>query len=250
VPSATRDVQASRTTNAPASPAATASIVTAAAPVAVATVAPASSGAPRPAAPATAVVPAPRTYSAQEGQAQVDAATLTPADLGATWVLQSDSAMQNNPDAPACGALATRTATNLAGDPVAAFVAGETLSFFSTATSYSTEAGAIECAARAATRLRTPGDLARLFGSLFIDPDAVTVGPADFPQVGDASIAATLTGKINASGTVIDITLLVVTYRKGNVLGAVGSARSGSVPPVAELSSLAQLVAGRIALNR
>jgi hypothetical protein len=46
------------------------------------------------------------------------------------------------------------------------------------------------------------------------------------------------------------ITLLVVTYRKGNVLGALGSARSGSVPPAAELSSFAQVVVNRIAANQ
>jgi hypothetical protein len=201
--------------------------------------------------PAPAAPPAGTTYTAQQGREQVDAGTLTPADLAAGWVVQSDTASAAvGDDATACGLLASRTVANLPADPIAAFLAGGTLSFFSNVTAYATEAGAIECANRAASRFGTPGDLARAFGPLFVDPDAVVVEAFSYPQVADGSIAGTLTGKVNASGTVIDLTVLFVGFRKGNVAAVIGSARSGSVPPADELTPLINLVIGRIAAQQ
>jgi hypothetical protein len=181
----------------------------------------------------------------------VNAGTLTPFDLPAGWVVQSDApSASTGDDATACGLLASRTVANLPADPVAAFLAGGTLSFFSNVAAYATKAGAIECANRAASRLTTPGAIARAFGSLFINPDAVVFSAFSYPQVADGSIAGTLTGEINASGTVIELTVLFVGYRKGNVTAVIGSARSGSVPPADELTPLINLVIGRIAAQQ
>jgi hypothetical protein len=181
---------------------------------------------------------------------QVNGASLTPTDLTGPWQVQSDEVLgAAPPEAAGCGWLASRTVTNLPQDAIANFLNKQTLGFFTSATAYETEAGAIECAARAAQRFAEPGALARAF-RIFVDPDAVVVAPFSFPQVGDGSIAGTLTGKINANGTIIDLTLLVVAYRKGNVTGVIGSARSGSTPPPEELSPLVNLVLGRIAANQ
>jgi hypothetical protein len=191
--------------------------------------------------------PAGTTYTAAQATAQVNAGTLTPPDLSGAWVVQSDApGTPVGDDATACGQLASRTVANLPADPIAAFLAGGTLSFFSNITAYATEAGAIECSNRAASRFGSPGALARAFGTLFVNPDAVVVAAFDYPQVADGSIAGTLTGQVNASGTVIDLTVLFVGFRKGNVTAVIGSARSGSVPPAAELTPLINLVLGRI----
>jgi hypothetical protein len=140
--------------------------------------------------------------------------------------------------------------TNLAPDPIASFIAIETLSFLSTATAYATEAGATDCAARAAARFTSAGDIARAFGNLFIDPDAVVVTQINMPTVGDNSIAGTLTGKIRVEANVIDLTVLVVVYRQGNVTGAIGSARSGATPPVEELMPLINTIIGRLSASQ
>jgi hypothetical protein len=118
------------------------------------------------------------------------------------------------------------------------------------ATVYASAEGAGECAIEQGSRLGEPGQLARAFGSLWINPDAVQVTPVDFPQVGDSSFAATLTGQIEAAGTVLDLTVLLVAFQSGNVTGAVGSARSGSTPPADELAPLVDLVIARIEANR
>jgi hypothetical protein len=190
-------------------------------------------------------------YTAQQGAAQVNAASITPADLPAGWVVQADVANpRTDPDAVACGILSGRTVSNLPEDPLAAFLAGQTLGFFTNAIAYATEMGAMDCAQRAAARFQQPGALARAFGDLFVDPNAVVVAPYNYPPVGDASIAGTLTGKISVSGTTIDLTLLVVAFRIGNVGVVVGSARSGSVPPADELAPLINLVLGRVAAQQ
>ncbi len=195
-----------------------------------------------------------------QAQALLAATLLTPRDLRGAWNITSDTTQDNAAAAAAdpasaasnqrCGRLLGRTVLNLAADPVNAFLGGQTLSFFSTAVVYATGAGAADCAAEAAQRLARPGQLARAFASVFINPEAVQVALVDYPQIGDGSFAATLTGQANASGTVIDLTILVVGFRTGNVTAAVGSARSGSTPPTVELTPLVNLVLQRISANQ
>lgn len=195
-----------------------------------------------------------------EAQALLDTVLLTPSDLPSGWVVGNDTIVDNaaaaaeNPDtAPLidrCGRLLAHTVTFEPPDVVASFFSGETLSFFSTATVYATEAGATDCANETAARLAQPGAFAREFGTVFIDPDAVDVQIVSLPPVADESFAATLTGQTNARGNTINLTLLVVGFREGNVSAAVGSARSGSTPPSDELLPLVQLVVDRIAAAR
>lgn len=191
----------------------------------------------------------------------LDAALLEPADLPlGPWNLQTDTVSTNADAAQAnpedadlnerCGRLLARTTVNQVEDAVGAFIAGETLSFFSTATVYESEDGATDCSAESATRLAEPGALARAFGELFIDPDAVQVAVADFPPVIEGQFSATLTGQIDAAGTVIDLTLLILAFQSENVTATVGSARSGSTPPADELREFAELVLARIQANQ
>jgi hypothetical protein len=200
-------------------------------------------------------------WTEQDAALLLDAALLEPADLPIVpWVLQTDlvstnaDAAQANPEDVTlnerCGRLLARTTVNQAEDTLAAFIAGETISFFSTATVYATEEGATDCSAESATRLAQPGELARAFGDLFIDPDAVQVALADFPPVIDGQFSATLTGQIDAAGTIVDLTLLIVAFRSENVTATVGSARSGSTPPADELQEFVELVLARIQANQ
>jgi hypothetical protein len=197
-----------------------------------------------------------RTYSAAEAKTIVDATVLLPPDLPSGWKIQTDTTADNAAAAAAdpkgaasfehCGRLLGRTAVNQPFDVVQSFLAGETLSFFSAVTVYATEAGAIDCATEAAQRLAQPGELARALGSLFINPDAVVVTPVDYRQTAGGSFAATLTGQINANGTTVDLTILLVAFRKGNVTAVVGSARSGQSPPTAELTPYVDKTVQRI----
>jgi hypothetical protein len=199
--------------------------------------------------PAAASSPAPnsgRTYTAADATTIVNATALLPPDLPSGWKVQTDTTADNaaatatDPKASAsferCGRLLGRTVTNQPFDVVSSFLAGETLSFFSSVTVYATQAGAADCATEAAQRFTQPGELARALGSLFIDPDAVVVATVPYPATADGSFGATLTGQINANGTVIDLTVLIVGFRKGNVTAVIGSARSGQPPPVEELT--------------
>ena len=191
--------------------------------------------------------PAGKTYTAAEATAALDEIVLKPGDIAGTWNLATDTTTDNaaaktaDPVGAAgvdrCGRLLGRLTVNQAQDPVAAFLAGETLAFFSTITYYATEAGAIDCATEAAGRFAEPGALAKAFGALFINPDVVNVAQAQYPTVGDGSFAATLTGQINAQGNIIDLTLFIVAFRKGNMSAVVGSARSGSTPPSDEMKT-------------
>ena len=67
-----------------------------------------------------------------------------------------------------------------------------------------------------------------------------------YPATADGSFAATLTGQINAAGTTIDLTLLIVGFRKGNVTVVVGSVRSGQSPPTDELTPYLQKTLQRV----
>lgn len=190
----------------------------------------------------------------------ISASLLTPDDLEGEWTIMSDTSQTNEEFAAArpelagqveqCGRLFSRTVVNFPADVLNAFIGGETLAFFSQATAYATADGAATCAEEAATRLAEPGALAREFGTVFVNPEAVVVETVDYPQTADGSFAATLTGQINAQGNVVDITILIVAFRDGNVSAVVGSARSGSAPPTDELTPLVDLVLSRIRDNR
>ncbi|MHB8375556.1 MAG: hypothetical protein ACYDEB_01180 [Dehalococcoidia bacterium] len=191
-----------------------------------------------------------------QARALLARASLGPADLPAGWKVMSDTTTDNAAAATAdpssaasntrCGRLLGRTATNQPADPVTAFISGQTVSYFSSLTVYATAAGAIDCSNEAAVRYQQPGELVKAFGTLFTDPKAVVVKPVTYPTVGDGSFAATLAGKVNVSGTIIDLTVLVVGFRKGNATAVVGSA-ANEAPPTADLTPLVNLVLRRIA---
>jgi hypothetical protein len=192
----------------------------------------------------------------EQATALLDKVLLKPADLPADWNISSDTSQDNAAAAAAdptgaasvtrCGRLLGRTITNMPTDIVGSFISGATVSYFSQATVFETAAGATDCANEFAQRNSQPGQLARAFGGLFVDPDAVVVTPVQYPTVGDGSLAFTLAGKVNANGTIVDITVLVVAWRQGNVAALVGAA-ANEAPPVAELQPYVDLVAQRIA---
>ena len=131
-------------------------------------------------------------------------------------------------------------------DTVSRYIGGETVSFFSTATVYATAEGAADCSLEAATRFAVPGELAKAFGTVFIDPAAVNVTPIpDYPATADGSFAAKLAGKISAQGTIVDLTILIVAFRQGNVTAVVGSAAAFD-PSIDEIQPLIDLVLQRI----
>lgn len=230
-----------------------------------ATPAPTSAGPPTPAparpegslvVPTAPTRPADQPFTLDDATAMLDAILLKPADLPAGWVIQSDTTTDNaaaaaaNPDQAAsfdrCGRLLSRLITNFPPDSVAAFLAASSLSFFSTATIYETPEGQADCTAEASVRLAEPGGIAEAFGQVFMDPAAVDVRPVDYPTVGDGSFAAYLTGDVDANGTVIPVTILVVAFSRGNATAAVGSAYSGIDPPTNELQPYVDAVLARI----
>jgi hypothetical protein len=196
----------------------------------------------------------------EEAETLLEEASLKAEDLPGAWAPGTDTTQDNAaaaaaaPDQAAsierCGRLLGRTVTYMPEDVITAFIGGETLSFFSTMTVYETEAGATDCSAESAQRFQQPGELARAFGNVFIDPTAVQVAPFEYPMVGEGSFAATLTGQIDAMGTPINITILLVGFLQGNTTAAVGSARSGMTPPAEELTPLVNLTLDRIRNNQ
>jgi hypothetical protein len=147
-----------------------------------------------------------------------------------------------------CGRLTGRVVTLQppSDQLVSRYLAGQSVSFFTNLNVYASDAGAIDCSVEAAARFSEPGQLAQQFSSIFVDVGAVVVTSVSYPQVADGSVAFTLSGKINAAGTVVDLTILIVAFRKGNVAAVVGSAASAN-PSLVELSPLVDLVASRIA---
>ncbi len=212
---------------------------------------------------APAKTSAPRTpgapFTLADAQSLIEAAHLKPSDikdLNNTWKVQTDNLQDNDaytatapeqaPLVEKCGRLLGRTVVLQPKDILTAFIGGETLSFFTQMTAYKDTEGASVCAADTAQRLAAPGALARQFGEVFVNPDAVIVTPVAYPATGDGSFAATLTGQSNAQGQIIDLTILVVGFKSGNVSAAVGSVRSGSTPPQEELKEYVDLVLQRI----
>lgn len=200
----------------------------------------------------TAVI---RAFTLTDAQELLDAVLLTPADLESKWSIGTETTQDNaaaaiaDPNAGAsferCGRLLSRLVVNMPEDTVTRYIGGETVSFFSTATVYATSAGAADCSAEAATRFAMPGELAKAFGTVFIDPAAVVVTPVTYPTVADGSFAAKLAGKIEAAGTIVDLTILIVAFRQGNVTAVVGSAAAFE-PSIGEMQPLIDLVLQRI----
>ncbi|HYM16436.1 MAG TPA: hypothetical protein VEZ14_12845 [Dehalococcoidia bacterium] len=192
---------------------------------------------------------------AARAPALLAAAMILPPDLPAGWKIVSDQSQDNAAAAAAdpttassnqrCGRLLGRTVVTQPAEIVNTYLAGQTVSFFSQATAYATTAGAIDCSNEAAAKLVQPGQLARAFGNVFTDPNTVVVTPVAFHQVADGSFAATLAGRTNANGVVVDLVVLVVGFRKGNVTVAIGSAAQ-TAPPTDELSPLVDTVVRRL----
>lgn len=199
-----------------------------------------------------------KAYNLTQAQQLIADASLLPKDIGADWSIMSDTTTDNAAAAAAdpttaasndrCGRLIGRTVTDQPKDVVSAYLTGLPVSYFSQLTVFATPGGALDCATEAATRFTAPGAFARAFGTLFINPDAVTVAPIDVPQQADGSFAAALTGDINASGTTVQLQIVVVAFRKGNVNGVVGMAQSPLTQPLVtpELRQFLDLVLQRV----
>lgn len=199
-------------------------------------------------------------FTAGEAATLLDSSLLKPADLPnpeLAWKVASDTSEDNAAAATAdptnvasnrrCGRLLARTITNQPDNIVGAFIAGQTVSYFSTATVFAQPSGAADCAAEAATQYQQqPASIVKAFGTLFMDPAAVQVKPISFPTIGDGSGAFTLAGKVNASGTIVDLTILIVAFREGAVNAVVGAA-ANAVPSTDEVTPLVGLVLRRIA---
>ena len=209
---------------------------------------------PSTAAPASTGAAAPgRTYSQADAQTLTQAASVRLSDVPAGWSVMTDTTSDNATAAAAdpraggsfarCGRLLGRLVTMQppSDQLVTRYLGGQPVSFFTTVTVYATAAGAIDCAIEAATRFAEPGELARQFSTIFIDTAAVVVTTVPYPAVADGSFAATLSGKISAAGTEVNLTILIVAFRKGNVTAVVGSA-AASAPATAELTPLVNRV--------
>lgn len=217
---------------------------------------PSSSAPPPPPPPPPA--PVGRVWTLGEAQALLASAPLTPSDLAGAWTISIDTSTDNAAAAAqglnslasleACGRLSGRTVANLSApeEVVGRYLGGQAVSFFTNLTVYATEKGANDCSLEAATNaIANPSLIVNAFASVFVDPAAVVVAGISYPPVGDASVAWTLKGKTDANGNVVDLTILVVAFRKGNVSAVVGSA-AASTPSTTELSPHVNTVLARI----
>jgi hypothetical protein len=194
-------------------------------------------------------------WTAERAQALLETALVTPADVSSVWTVMSDTTADNAQAAtqdPAnaasferCGRLLGRTLVLSPPDVVERYIGGETVSYFSQATVYATAGGAADCAAEAAARFSSCAELAKAFGSIFIDPTAVSCVPFEYAQVGQGSFATTLSGKISAAGTIVDLTIRIVAWLQDNVTVVVGMAAAFD-PNTAELEPLVELVSQRL----
>lgn len=198
-----------------------------------------------------------KTFTAAQAQTIVDTVPITPADLTSTWEISTDTrtdaaqAAANNPENAAsierCGQLLGRLVVLMSPDQVSRYIGGEVVSYFTNLTVYATDEGAADCGAEAAANYTAnPQELAEAFGSVFVDPAAVVITPVDFPAVAQGSFAANLTGTINAGGTEVTLTILIVAFNQGNVSAVVGSA-AATDPPTDDIYPLVELVTERIA---
>jgi hypothetical protein len=200
-------------------------------------------------------------FDATQAKALIDEASLKPADIAADWVTTSDTSADNAAAAAAdpttaasnerCGRLLGRTITNGPADVATAYITGEIVAAFSQLTVYATPAGAADCAAEGTARFQQPGALARAFGTIFLNPEAVTVQPLTYEQVGDGSFAAALTGDINANGLTVQLQIVMVAFLKGNTTGVVGIAQSPLTnPDAAKAKPYIDLTLQRITANQ
>src|SRR6185295_18823529 len=121
--------------------------------------------------------------------------------------------------------LLSRLLVLMTPDQVPRYIGGLTVSYFTNLTVYATDEGATDCSNEAAAKYgEDPTALAQAFGSVFIDPAAVTITPVSFPTVGQGSFASSLTGTIKAGDLEVDLTITIVAFRMGNVSAVVGLA--------------------------
>jgi hypothetical protein len=198
-----------------------------------------------------------RVWTLAEAQALLGTAPLTPGDLSGAWEIGMDIAQDNatagaaDPRGAAsyqrCGRLSGRLLTNapVADQLVSRYLGGESVAFFTQLTVYATAEGAADCAIEGAIRYSEPGELAKAFGEIFVKTVPVVVAQVAYPQIADGAIAWTLAGKTAAQGLEVDLKILVVAFRKGNVTAVVGSAAAFD-PSVAELTPHVNTVLARI----
>ncbi len=200
-------------------------------------------------------------FDVTRAKALLDTASLTPADLGADWAITAGQSSDNAAAAasdPAgaasferCGRLLGRLVTSGPKDTASAYLTGTLVAAFSQITVYKTADGAADCAAEGAARFQQPGQLARAFGTVFVNPDAVTVQPLEYPATADGSFAAALTGDIIAAGTTVQLQIVIVAFHKGNTSAVVGVAMSPLTNPLTtELKPYVHLVLRRIAASQ
>ena len=127
----------------------------------------------------TSPIAAGPTLTADKATALLEASLLKPADLPAVdgWKVGTDTTTDNAAAAKAdptstasntrCGRLLGRTLTLTPADLVGSYIAGKTVTFFSTMNVYSSASGAADCAAESAVRFQQPGELAKAFGTVF-----------------------------------------------------------------------------------
>lgn len=205
-----------------------------------------------------------RVWTLEEAQALLDTLPIMPADLDSMWVVQSDTSQDNAAAVAAgvqgaesferCGRLLSRTLVNFpTGDQIVSrYIGGETVSYFSTFTVYATDAGANDCAAENLERLVSGGcpEIAKAFGQVFIDPNAVSCVPFEFPAIANGNGGGLgLNGKTNAQGMIVDLAIKVVSFRYGNVTVVVGMAAAFD-PAEEELAPLVETVLARLEAGR
>ena len=194
-------------------------------------------------------------WTLDQAQALLDTLLITADDVPSVWTVMADTTSDNaaaaatDPDGGTsferCGRLLGRVLVLQPDDVVTRYIGGETVAFFSQGTVYATTEGATDCATEAAQRLSNCPELAKAFGSVFIDPAAVSCVPFEYEQVGDGSIGIGLSGKISAAGTIVDLTIKVVAWRQGNVSAVAGMAAAFD-PLVEELRPNVDLMVERL----
>ena len=206
-----------------------------------------------------------RVWTLEEARALLDTLPIMPDDLESNWTVMNDTTNDNAAAAAAgdqgaasferCGRLLGRTLVNSPAqeDLVSRYIGGETVSYFTSSTVYATDAGAADCAAENLERLVAGGcpEIARAFGGIFIDPNAVSCVPFAFPPVANNENGGGLglSGQISAAGQIVNLTIRVVSFRYGNVTVVVGSA-SAFDPAIEELVPLVETLLSRLEAAR
>jgi hypothetical protein len=206
-----------------------------------------------------------RVWTIEEARALLETLPIVPADLTSVWNIGTDTVADNAAAAATdaagagsyerCGRLLSRLVVNMApqDQTVSRYIGGETVSYFSQFVVYATDAGAADCAAENLQRFVSGGcvEIAKAFGSIFIDPAAVSCVPFAFPALGSNETGGGigLTGQISAAGQIVNLTIRVVAFRYGNVTAVLGSAAAFD-PSIEELVPLAETLLERLAATR